>query len=131
VLFGVVITIFCEVVNIPSLPFAVGVYLPLSAMSPVYIGGVIRKVIEKRCGGDEKKVQERRERGILFGSGMVGGDGIIGVAIAAYALYTKKKPGGIGSAWAGGDVGQTLLALAPYVLLAFLLIRATRLKKDA
>ena len=62
---------------------------------------------------------------------MVGGDGIIGVAIAAYALYTKKKPGGFGSAWAGGDVGQTLLALAPYVLLIILLIRATRLKKKA
>ncbi len=131
VLFGVVITIFCEVVKIPSLPFAVGVYLPLSAMSPVYIGGVIRNVIEKRCHGDEEKIQERRERGILFGSGMVGGDGIIGVAIAAYALYTKKKPGGFGSAWAGGDVGQTLLALAPYVLLILLLIRATRLSKKA
>lgn len=131
VLFGVVITLFCEVVKIPSLPFAVGVYLPLSAMSPVYIGGVIRAAIEKRCKGDEKTLQERRERGILFGSGMVGGDGIIGVAIAAYALYTKKKPTGIGSAWAGGDLGQTLLALVPYALLTFLLIRATRLKKKA
>jgi len=137
VLFGVVITIFCEVVRVPSLPFAVGVYLPLSAMSPVFIGGVVRKIIEKRCGGNEEKIQERRERGILFGSGLVGGDGIVGVGIAAYTLYLNagessenvRRIEGFGSAWAGGDVGQTILALVPYLLLGYLLVRATKLKK--
>ncbi|WP_444995567.1 OPT family oligopeptide transporter [Aliikangiella sp. IMCC44359] len=96
------IAIICELVKIPSLPFAVGVYLPVSTMTPIFIGGLIRHYFEKRTK-DKALLDERRERGVLLGSGFVGGEGLLGVGIAAVAFIQSKKPDGIGTDWAGSD----------------------------
>lgn len=86
---GAVIAIVCELFKIPSLPFAVGVYLPVSTMVPVFLGGLLRWRIEK--GASDENRQLRRDRGILFGSGLVGGEGLIGVFIAGMVGYESYK----------------------------------------
>ena len=78
---GAGIAVSAELIRIPSLPFAVGVYLPVSTMVPVFLGGLLRWRIERRAGSDEDKAT-RKERGVLFGSGLVGGEGLMGVLIA-------------------------------------------------
>jgi len=83
---GVVIAILIELCRLPSLPFSVGVYLPLSTMAPVFLGGGLRWWMERRAKGDEERAQ-RRERGVLFGSGLVGGQGLMGVVIAGIVGY--------------------------------------------
>ncbi len=97
---GVGIALVCELLRIPSLPFAVGVYLPVSTMVPVFLGGAVRWYAERRAG-DEDERSERREQGVLFGSGLVGGEGLLGVGIALVAYVLGRPPDGIGTEWAG------------------------------
>ena len=107
---GAGIAIAAEVVRIPSLPFAVGVYLPVSTMVPVFIGGMVRWLLQRNAPTPEDASQ-RRERGILFGSGLVGGEGLLGVAIAGVVFclgpqggQTPPLPLEIGHLWAGETV---------------------------
>jgi putative OPT family oligopeptide transporter len=97
---GVGIGIVCELLKIPSLPFAVGVYLPVSTMTPVFIGGLLRGIFERRAKS-QSEASNYRERGILLGSGFVGGEGLLGVGIAAVAFAQNRKPEGIGTEWLG------------------------------
>jgi hypothetical protein len=82
------IALLAEVVRVPSLPFAVGLYLPVSTMVPVFLGGWLRWLMQRR-GKSEDEKNERRERGVLFGSGLVGGEGLCGVAIAGVVFVQK------------------------------------------
>jgi uncharacterized oligopeptide transporter (OPT) family protein len=111
---GAGIAIFAEIIRVPSLPFAVGVYLPVATMVPVFLGGMLRMVLEKSASSPEE-VSERRERGVLFGSGLVGGEGLLGVGIAAVAFIQSKAPEGIGYEWAG--LFAPFVAIAAFVLL--------------
>jgi len=86
VLIGAALAGVVELLGLPSLPFAVGVYLPVSTFTPIFIGGIVRRLAEARARSDAD-LAERRERGVLFGSGLVAGDGLLGVGIAFYALF--------------------------------------------
>ena len=99
---GAGIAIVAELLRIPSLPFAVGVYLPVATMTPIFFGGMLRLWLERRSK-DEGQAIERRDRGVLLGSGFVGGEGLLGVAIAGAAFVQGTRPAGIGTAWLGPD----------------------------
>lgn len=92
VLAGAALALTAELLGVPSLPFAVGIYLPLATMTPVFVGGVIRHFVEQsaKIKGDNSA---RKERGILFGSGLIAGEGIVGVIVAAYAFFAGKPEG--------------------------------------
>jgi len=79
---GVVLALVASRFKIPILAFAVGVYLPLSTMAAVFVGGLLRHVLTRRQ--PEKEAEARRESGVLFGSGLVGGEGLTGVLLAAW-----------------------------------------------
>lgn len=107
------IAIVAELLRIPSLPFAVGVYLPVSTMFPVFLGGLLRMTLERRATSEEDRIA-RRDRGILFGSGLVGGEGLIGVVIAGaagYAVSRGQAPWSLGYEWAGAAAPWLALAL--------------------
>ena len=89
---GAVFAVLVVFLKVPPLPFAVGMYLPLYTMTPVFIGGMIRHLIEKKYGQDKEKVERGRDQGILLGSGLIAGEGLMGVAIAAIAVITAKIP---------------------------------------
>ena len=125
VLLGVTIAVACELLRIPSLPFAVGVYLPVSTMTPIFVGGLIRWWMEKRST-DEAQAQGRRERGILLGSGFVGGEGLLGVAIAAVTFTIGRRPGGVGTEWLGGPALAAGLGLLAFALLAIWFFRISK-----
>jgi len=69
-----------ELVGISSLPFAIGLYLPLSLSTPIIAGGIISALVKKTSSGAVQK--KRQEKGILFGSGLVAGDALVGVLVA-------------------------------------------------
>jgi len=114
---GVGIAIVAELARIPSLPFAVGVYLPVSTMTPIFVGGMLRLWLEKRAASDEQRI-ERRDKGVLLGSGFVGGEGLLGVGIAAYAFLANRKPEGFGTAWLGPEWLAQLAGLVAFALFA-------------
>ncbi len=107
---GVGIALIVELLGINSLAFSVGVYLPVSTMVPIYLGGLLRKFAEARASTQQEK-ESRREQGVLFGSGLVGGEGLFGVAIAGWAAYTARAPKGLGYDWAG-SFGEVAAAAA-------------------
>jgi len=110
---GVGIAVACELLRIPSLPFAVGVYLPVSTMTPIFLGGLIRWWAE-RSARQVEEAGERRERGILLGSGFVGGEGLLGVAIAGAAFVLGRRPLGLGTEWLGSEVVAMLVGLVAF-----------------
>jgi putative OPT family oligopeptide transporter len=126
---GVGIAVVAELLRIPSLAFAVGVYLPVSTMVPVFLGGLVRWLAERRAG-DEDEASERRERGVLFGSGLVGGEGLLGVAIAAAVAfyYRDHTPEGLGYAWAGA--WAPMLGIVAFGLLALYFWRLCTVRDD-
>ncbi len=93
ILVGAMIAIAVELLGISSLPFAIGLYLPLSLSTPIMTGGVIALIIRKMSRENEHKA--KNERGILLASGLVAGDALIGVAVAfMISLSTMWLPFG-------------------------------------
>jgi putative OPT family oligopeptide transporter len=79
---GAGIGIAAALVRVPVLAFAVGVYLPLETMAAVFVGGVVRWALTRhRPAADAER---RREEGVLFGAGLVGGGGLTGVLLALW-----------------------------------------------
>ena len=92
VLFGVMIALVLELSGIPSLAFAVGVYLPLSSSTPVFIGGLVRGLVDlwqrKRLAGkdlteDQIAAEADKSPGVLMASGYIAGGTIAGIIIAS------------------------------------------------
>jgi putative OPT family oligopeptide transporter len=82
---GVVAALF----RLPVLAFAVGVYLPLETMAAVFVGGVVRWLMTRNWTGDA--AERRREEGVLFGAGLVGGGGLAGVLLALWVSLRGGK----------------------------------------
>jgi putative OPT family oligopeptide transporter len=91
VLLGVMISIVLEMSGIPSLAFAVGVYLPLSSSSPIFIGGMIRWLVDKylrnklkhkRLSEDELVAETDKSPGVLMASGYIAGGALAAIVIA-------------------------------------------------
>lgn len=122
---GGALAIVAELLRIPSLPFAVGIYLPLSTMTPIFVGGAVRHFIESRAGQDEELKKKRKEKGILLGSGFIAGEGIAMVLVAIYAYISKAKPKGIGLVWPG-NVGDYVSLAAFLGLVIFLYLMSKR-----
>lgn len=115
---GVGIALACELLKIPSLPFAVGVYLPVSTMTPLFLGGLLRGLFERRSKSPADAAV-RRERGVLLSSGFVGGEGLLGVGIAGVAFVQSRKPEGLGTEWLGPEwLAQSVGLLAFGMLIA-------------
>jgi putative OPT family oligopeptide transporter len=119
------IAIVCELAKIPSLPFAVGVYLPVSTMTPIFVGGLIRLWMERKAK-DENEAADRRERGVLLGSGFVGGEGLLGVGIALVAVAKSARPDGIGTEWLGSEVIAMLVGAAAFAVFITWFFRLVR-----
>ncbi len=77
---GAILAIGVELLGISALPFAIGLYLPLSLSMPIMAGALIYYLIQKTSVGESLKIKE--EKGILFSSGLVAGDALVGVLIA-------------------------------------------------
>ncbi len=72
-----------ELLGIPSLPFAVGLYLPIHLSTPIMLGGLIRGILEKKERRREL-LKEKSEMGILYASGLIAGEGIVGILLAIF-----------------------------------------------
>ena len=88
---GVGIGIAVEILGIPVLPFAVGLYLPIHLSTPIMVGGLIRLWFEKRKFKSEKARKATIDSGVLYMSGMIAGEGLVGILLAVFAVIPVKK----------------------------------------
>jgi putative OPT family oligopeptide transporter len=136
--FGALIAGIFELFKIPSLPAAVGLYLPLETTTPIFVGGMLRHYRDKRAGAESSDT----DRGILFSSGLVAGVGVIGVLLAITAIMPvgMDADGGkiflldsfrapLADFWAGlssGQIWSMLTGAVIFLLLCILLYKVAR-----
>ncbi len=130
IIVGAFIAVGAELLGVTSLPFAIGLYLPLSLSTPIMAGGVLALLVE-RMAGDRFLAKKRQEKGILFASGLVAGDALIGVTsaglIAGITSYRDFYNAYESSSFVTGSLGP-FISLAAFFLLALLFYRMTAVK---
>ena len=83
---GVAIAIVVEILQIPVLPFAVGLYLPIYLSTPIMVGGLVRLYFDKKKGITEEERKTKVNQGILYSSGLIAGEGLVGILLAVFAI---------------------------------------------
>lgn len=138
-LIGAAIAAIFELLGMQSLPLAVGLYIPLATTAPIFVGGLLRQSVDgklKKAG-----ISGTKEGGILFGSGMIGGEGLI-MVISALIISLVMGPGSGGvkllpkfmdgvAGILGWQYAPDVISLAPFLLLCWFLYRACDIKKNA
>jgi putative OPT family oligopeptide transporter len=129
VLCGAFIAVVVELLGIPALPFAVGLYLPLSLSTPIIVGGVIRWLVERK--GSKAEIKEKRENGVLWSSGLIAGEATIGIFLALFIYLQDKWAAlqGIETPLIGKIVEGTsdgIVSLSMFAVLTYLLWRTCR-----
>ena len=144
VLLGVMIAVVLEMSGLPSLAFAVGVYLPLSSSTPIFVGGAIRWLVDARqrrhlrsrqvtLSEEELVAESDKSPGVLLSSGYIAGGAIAGIFVAVLAGAFSDKDGAI-SNWAAAHnpffegKHADALALIPFALLCGFLFLVAREK---
>ena len=128
VLIGVCIALVVELIGIPVLPFAIGVYLPVQLNACIMIGGVIRLVMDKLKKNEEEK-KEIVNDGILFCSGMIAGEGLVGILLALLAVFGVDKFVDLGSRFNIPIPVLTIGGLVLFAVIIFTVLKFSLWKK--
>lgn len=88
VFIGAFIAVVVEIIGIPVLPFAIGIYLPVQLNACIMVGGLVRLALDKLKRDDKETVVNN---GILFCSGMIAGEGLVGILLALLAVFGVDK----------------------------------------
>ena len=107
VFIGVFIAIVVEILGISVLPVAIGLYLPLELSSTIMIGGVIRWFVDKKKA--DKEENKDANSGILFCSGMIAGEGLVGILLAILAVVNVAGKIDLSGSFTTGIVGGVVL----------------------
>ena len=83
---GVFIAIAIEILGLPVLPVAIGIYLPIHLNAGIMAGGLVRLALDKRKYASEKAKSDCIQSGILYTSGMIAGEGVVGILLAVFAV---------------------------------------------
>jgi uncharacterized oligopeptide transporter (OPT) family protein len=142
VILGAMIAIVLELAGVPSLAFAVGIYLPLSTSSPIFIGGIVRYLVDlylkrklaaKNLTEDQIVAETDKSNGVLMASGYIAGGAIAGILIAFFAVVPSLKAiqesfdawAKTGNPFFTGDWSD-LLALLPFAVISVVLYMVGR-----
>ena len=111
ILTGVCVAIVIEIIKIPVMPFAVGMYLPFSLNAGIMCGGIVRFIMDHRKGSESEK-KESVERGILYTSGLIAGEGLMGVILAIFAVFHWDEIINVSKIFSIGQIGSLIAFLA-------------------
>ena len=127
IIVGAVIGIMCELVNIPVLPFALGIYLPIHLYAATLVGGVVRAFTDRKYKNNETELKARSQRGVLLSSGLVAGDALVGILIAIFAAVgiSDKVAFGKNVAWLTPVTQNPWTALVIGMALAYWMYKYT------
>lgn len=130
---GVFIAIIVEIVGIPVLPFAIGVYLPVQLNACIMVGGLIRLAFNKMKESERKK--KVVNDGVLFCSGMIAGEGLVGILLAVLAVFKLNTVIDLSGklnlpTWAANAGSLVMFALIIITLLSFTIWRKPSKKTE-
>ena len=110
-----------ELAGVPSLPFAVGVYLPLSSSTPIFIGGMIRWIADKVAR--RSAAESEMSPGVLVSSGYIAG-GVIGVILGIWLTLVPARADrwNLGAHWIPVASQSNWLTLVPFGVLVIVLL---------
>ena len=83
---GVFLAVVIEILGLPVLPVAIGIYLPIHLNAAIMLGGLVRLFVEKRKYASEMEKNDSIQSGILYTSGMIAGEGVVGILLAMFAV---------------------------------------------
>lgn len=112
---GALVALTLQMINVPPLAFALGMYIPLELNTPILLGGLIAHIVSTRTK-DEQLNNARRERGTLIASGFIAGGAIMGV-VSATLKYFNFNYENFGWHW-GESFGGELLAVFMFLGIA-------------
>lgn len=124
ILIGIFVAVVVEILGIPVLPFAVGMYLPFSLSAGIMAGGIVRWILERRKTDDEKEKKDSIERGTLFTSGLIAGEGLMGVILAILAVL--KVDSKIVSPVALPQIGSLIIFIILLAYLYFICVKKSK-----
>jgi putative OPT family oligopeptide transporter len=121
VLLGVALAVILELSGVPSLPFAVGVYLPLSASTPIFVGGMARWVADKMAR--RTAAESELSPGVLLSSGYIAGGTIAGILVALLTMDADRaKVWDVGARWVGHLADSPGFAMITFTVLSVILL---------
>ena len=127
---GVFIAVVVKVLGIPVLPFAIGLYLPIYLSTPIMAGGLLRWFMEKRKYSSEKAKNSAVQSGVLYTSGLIAGEGIVGILLAVFAV--AKLDVNISGIFSIGQIGALVcFAVILFTIYAFAKKAAQEAEKTA
>ena len=127
---GVVLALVVELLGIPVLPFAIGVYLPVQLNACIMVGGVIRLFFDKmKKEGKEK--EEIITDGVLYCSGMIAGEGLVGIFLAVFAVVGINSALDLSGLLKFPAMVSDILSLGVFALVILCLLKFTIWKKRA
>ncbi|MBL4937709.1 oligopeptide transporter, OPT family [Clostridium sp. YIM B02515] len=129
VLIGATFGVMIELLGLPVLPVALGIYLPIHLSAGILVGGIVRVIVDKKFSKNETELKEKTEKGILLSSGLVAGDAIMGIIVALLAALKLSEPVGIGAKILPNITSSNWTATVVYLLLAIWIYKFT-VKKD-
>jgi len=124
---GAAIALFCELAGLSILPVALGIYLPITLNATIFIGGCIREIVERKFAKQKERRAEVVEKGTLLASGLVAGDALMGIIVAAFATLNINIA--FGKNFLTGITQSNLFACVMFLLLG-LWIYMFSCKKD-
>ena len=116
VFIGAFIAVFVAVLGLPVLPIAIGIYLPFHLSAGIMLGGVVRWLVEKRKYANKNAKEDAIQSGVLYASGLVAGEGLIGILLALFAVLGINPQLSFSLGNAGGLVGYGLLLATLYFI---------------
>ena len=128
VFIGAFIAVIIEIIGIPVLPFAIGIYLPVQLNACIMVGGLVRLVFDKMKKDEEKK-KEITNDGILFCSGMIAGEGLIGIVLAILAVFGLNKMLDISGILNLSDTAASIGSIVVFALVILSLLKFSIFKK--
>ena len=109
VFIGVFLALMIEVIGIPVLPFAIGLYLPIYLSTPIMVGGLIKLIVTKRKNKTEEEIKEDDSKGILYSSGLIAGEGLVGILLAILAVVNVAGKIDLSGSFTTGIIGGVVL----------------------
>lgn len=115
---GVGIGVAIELLGLPVLPIAIGLYLPIHLSTPIMVGGILRGILDRKLSKDEennKTVKAKIDSGVLYASGLIAGEGLVGILLAVFAVTNLNTNLGINLGPIGSLIFFAILTASLYM----------------